>query len=247
MIKIINPCQCEVHTRYSNTTQMANAFCEIKINEDGILSITGVVGPTRNGNAKGSFGQCVDEIRQGTPTENWTYEMLQKFCDIWDLWHLNDMRAYCHHQKELGCDKHFKEKVKIEIWTLTKEAIEEKRKAESRALECLRNGRPFYPTKDEIAYANMKYAIKVYNDEDPSLLYRDAYEFKEKNCLGHPNAEYKDRCWISYKDHPLGFLGRPCPVCGYAYGTSWLKEDLPQDVIDFLESLPETKIRPAWI
>lgn len=61
--------------------------------------------------------------------------------------------------------------------------MEEKRKAESRALECLRNGRPFYPTKDEITYANMKYEIKAYNNDDPSLLYRDAYELKEKDCL----------------------------------------------------------------
>ena len=36
----------------------------------------------------------VDEIRNGSPTDEWTTEMLNKLCDIWDRWHLNDMRPY---------------------------------------------------------------------------------------------------------------------------------------------------------
>lgn len=245
MNKIINPCQCEVFHR--GEIQKVNAFCKIEI-KDGCLSITGVVGPTRS-NCKGSAGQCVDEIRKGTPAASWTDEMLEKFCNIWEQWHLNDMRAYCKHQKELGWKDHLYDKVKIETWTLTNESMQAKKDAEKRALKCLKEGKPFYPTKDEIAYANMKSSIKVYNDEHVSLggLYRESYELKEKDCLGHSNTEYKDRSWIRYKDHPLGFLGRPCPVCGYEYGSSWLKEDLPQDVIDFLEGLPSTQIKPAWV
>lgn len=128
MIKIINPCQCEVNTRYSNTIQIANAFCKIKINKEGILSIIGVVGPTRNGDAKGSCGQCIDEIRQGTPTENWTDEMLQKFCDIWNLWHLNDMRAYCHHQKSLDGTNILKKKSKLKRGLLQEKPWKKKEK-----------------------------------------------------------------------------------------------------------------------
>lgn len=251
MIKIINPCKCEVYTRYGKETRMENAFCKIEINEEnGTLSITGVIGPLSSGNAKGSAGQCINEIRTGEPTEEWTDEMLQKFCDIWDEWHLNDMRAYCSHMKELGWTKHFNEEIKVSKWTITKEAYNAKRNAENRALRCLKEGTPFYPTKDEIAYANMPYEITTYNGEEPSYnqsVYKESYKLKEKDCLGNSNTTKKTRGWISYKDHPLGFLGRPCPVCGYAYGTSWLKEDLPQDVIDFLESLPASKITPAWV
>lgn len=29
-----------------------------------------------------------------------------------------------------------------------------------------------------------------------------------------------------------GLLSAPCPTCGYKYGTKWLKEELPQDVLD---------------
>ncbi len=34
--------------------------------------------------------------------------------------------------------------------------------------------------------------------------------------------------WASYDEHP----SEPCPVCGYKYGTAWLREDLPPDVAE---------------
>lgn len=247
--KIINPCKCKVYTTTGNKVSK-NAFAKIKYDGKS-LSISGVIAPLADGNCLGSAGQCVDEIREGIPTDEWTPEMLNKLCDIWDRWHLNDMRPYCEHMRELGWTEHTQDKVKIEKWTLTKEASQKKKEAENRALECLRNGEPFYPTKDEIAYTNMKYSIDIYNDEDIEnkcgKLYRDAYELKEKDCLGHSNTEYKTRGWISYKDHELGFLSRPCPVCGYKYGTSWKIEEVPQDVIEWLNNLPETKVTPAWV
>lgn len=247
--KIINPCKCKVYTTTENKVSK-NAFA--KIEYDGkCLSISGVIAPLANGNCLGSAGQCVDEIREGIPTDEWTTEMLKKFCDIWDKWHLNDMRPYCEHMKELGWIEHISDKIKIETWTLTNDAIKMKENAKNRALDCLRNGQVFRPTKDETVYANMEYSIKVYNNEDISYkygkLYRDAYELKKRDCLGHPNTEYKTRNWISYQDHKLGFIGRPCPVCGYKYGSSWKIEEVPQDVIEWLNNLPETKVTPAWI
>lgn len=170
---------------------------------------------------------------------------LKKFCDIWDKWHLNDMRPYCEHMKKLGWMEHIQDKVKIEKWTLTKEAYQKKENAEKRALNCLRNGETFEPTMEETAYANMKYSIEVYDDED--IPYKNAYELNEKDCLGHTNTKYITRRWISYKDNELGFIGRSCPVCGYKYGTSWKIEEVPQDVIEWLNNLPETKVTPAWV
>lgn len=242
---IVNPCVCK--TMFTHKSQ---AFAEI-VFEEGKLSICGVVGPMSNGDCRGSAGQCVEEIRIGEPNPEWTREMLDKFCDIWERWHLNDMKPYCQHMKELGWDEQAKERVKIDTWTLTKEAMQKKRDAENRALECLRNGQVFRPTKDETVYARMKHSLISYNEEDVSYyygkLYRDAYELKEKDCLGRPTTEYKTRGWIRYDECDLGFIGRPCPVCGYGYGTSWIKEEVPEEVIEWLFSLPETKIRPAWV
>ena len=103
MKKVISPCVCKAYTLSGNEAA-ARAFCEIQF-EDGRLSITGVIGLMPSGNCRGGAGQCVDAIREGRPCDEWTQEMLDKFCSIWDEWHLNDMRPYCKHQKELGWDK----------------------------------------------------------------------------------------------------------------------------------------------
>ena len=33
----------------------------------------------------------------------------------------------------------------------------------------------------------------------------------------------------------------------YAYGSSWLKKDVPEKVLEFLKSLPDSDITPAWV
>lgn len=53
--------------------------------------------------------------------------------------------------------------------------------------------------------------------------------------------------WVKEDEHKDGKLCKPCPVCGYEYGTSWLFEEVPEKIIDFLFSLPETKKQPAWV
>ena len=109
MKKIINPCQCEVYSRNGNP-YFANAFVEIEY-VNGKLSLCGVIGPMSNGDCRGSAGQCANEIRKGTPTADWSAEMLFKLCDIWDKWHLNDMHPECEHQRNLGWDEQAKEKI----------------------------------------------------------------------------------------------------------------------------------------
>lgn len=239
---IVNPCSI-IELKGSHETEVP-VFCKIELLE-GKLSITGVVGPKSNGNCYGSCGQCVDEVRTGTPTKNWTNEMLQKFCNIWDEYHLNDMRPYCKHMKKMGWDKLSSEKVEVKTYYLTSEVLKKQKEAGKRALKSFKTMRGFFPTPDECMYYNLPYEVKTYNDSP--LLHAECYEFKEKNCLGHSNIEYKSRGWIDYLENELGLLGRECPVCGYKYGHSWLTEEIPQDVIDFLTNLPKSTKVPAWI
>lgn len=42
-------------------------------------------------------------------------------------------------------------------------------------------------------------------------------------------------------------VGELCAECGYRYGHAWLFEEVPADVIAFLESLPESQLTPAWV
>lgn len=80
MKKVVSPCFCKVYTRSGNEAT-ARAFCKIQF-EDSRLSITGVIGPMPSGNCRGGAGQCVDAIREGRPCDEWTQEMLDKFCSI---------------------------------------------------------------------------------------------------------------------------------------------------------------------
>lgn len=42
--------------------------------------------------------------------------------------------------------------------------------------------------------------------------------------------------WIRPSEHPDGLLGRECPECGYKYGTAWLHEPLPQEIIEEVQT-----------
>lgn len=53
--------------------------------------------------------------------------------------------------------------------------------------------------------------------------------------------------WIRPSEHPEGLMTAPCPECGYGYGTSWLYEEVPVEVLETLKSFPETERMPAWV
>ena len=240
MKKVINPCKCDVYE-----SSKVNAYAEI-IYEDGRLSIHGVIGPMSNGNSRGGAGQCVDSIRSGEPTEDWTKEMLEKFCNIWDEWHLNDMRPYCQHQKELGWREQASEKITLYHYTLTIDASNAKRSAEAEALKALRNGRIFEPTKEQILFASLAYGLDIYEELSGELA--QYYQPRKSLYAGdHGFTETQTRGWVRYDDDDKGILCKPCPVCGYKYGTSWIKEEVPQEIIDWLFALPTTKTKPAWV
>lgn len=239
MRKIINPCTCDTYEGE------AKGFCKIKF-EEGRLSISGVIGPKRNGNAKGSCGQCVDEIRNGTPAPEWNQEMLNRFCDIWDEWHLNDMRPYCQHQKALGWDRLARKEVVLYNYTLRREAMDKQKGAERAAIEALKNGTVFAPTDEQVRYANLPHSITTHEELVGEM--EEIYKPRKPLYMGDKGAtEIKTLGWLKPEEHPDGILCKPCPVCGYKYGTSWKKEDIPKDVIEWLFSLPEATEKPAWI
>lgn len=58
------------------------------------LSMVGVAGPKHNGNARGSSGQCQDELGEVTIwSEGWDAAKGARLRAIWERWHLNDMRT----------------------------------------------------------------------------------------------------------------------------------------------------------
>lgn len=127
-----------------------NQTCEVEIRlHKGRLSICGTVyeGKWLRSDERNliSCGQCIDLAREFIPA---------RLYEIWDRWHLNDMRA----------------------------------------------GTP----------AQMKLIRELLAD-----------------C---PNADYDKQCDFLADNHLL-------VDNGYKYGSAWLKEDLPQEVVDYVSSL----------
>ncbi len=239
MKKIVNPAICQI----SGSTRDARAFARIEF-ENGKLSICGVIGPASNGNCRGNAGQCREEIAAGTPAEGWDKEMLKKFSDIWKRWHLNDLRAACEHQRELGWEAEAAQEVTVYHYLLTSEASKKKDEAEKAALEALRKGETFTPSEEQVMYAVLPNWTESAGEELHSPYYEPEKDSGDKR---KARVEGKTRGWIRYDESPIGILCKACPVCGDKYGSSWLKEEVPQDVIDWLFSLPEPTVIPAWV
>ena len=185
--RVLRPGKVEVWTRTGKG--LASLFVKVEY-ENGKLSLTGVESPRGDGNALGSCGQCRDSLlplslRELAP--GWDRETVKTLKDIWERWHLNDMRPECAHQRAAG-------------WI-------EKAKTLGRYVK--------YPA-----------------------------------LAGHPNSQVYDEKalgWLYPKEHPDGLLCRPCPTCGYEYGSKWLREEVPAEALAALQSMPETDITPAWV
>lgn len=151
---------------------LRDVFCEVKVS-DGVLSIHGVVGPRKNGEAWGCAGQIQDDLEGLVPANGWTQEMVDEFLDIWREWHLNDMQAGSQRQMAF-----------LREW---------------------RKGRE----------------ILSYDYED------------ECKALSEVGLLEDEECMVE---------GKP-----YRYGSSWLRKELPAEVVAFLRAIPVSLKEPAWV
>lgn len=165
--------------------------------------------------------------------------MLAKFCEIWNKWHLNDLTPDCEHQRaDAEFQKAKSKKVKVyEFLHLNDDLRKEKSEISKFVDISLReNGTVTLTDRQKELYC-MKYCIYEHIGEyDTSI-----YHHNEKD------VEYKTLNWISHDKYEEGLMSKPCPICGYKYGSKWLKKEVPDEVVQFLESLPESKVKPAWV
>jgi len=235
MYKVVNPGKVLIGK------QLARVFCKIKI-EDGKLTISGVEGPLRSGNARGGCGQINPlELDLSTLTPGWTVKKLAKFNAIWRRWHMNDMRPWCEHQYKL--------------WELDKEhpSIEIKElKRSDKYLRAVKNAKKGEMESNDynswrLIAQRVEYFTTCYPHKHPDKWGIDGETLIQEGWIEVGKKELKDRKWVYESEHPEGILCKPCPVCGYKYGTEWRKEELPADVVEFLTGLPETTVTPAWV
>jgi len=196
MHKVVRP--GAIIDRYGNKT-LVSFYCKIDFNGER-LSITGVIGPTRGGNAVGGCGQIVGEFMHRNPADNddrwsnpitpeqidfapgWDEDLWYAFIEVWETYHLNGLHAGCVHQRAFGWDK-----ARVD------------------------------PDKPSSSYGKHR-----------------------------PRQSHDTWNLRGWQYPPHGYLTKPCPICGYGYGTKWKREDVPEEIIDWLERLPDTDVKPAW-
>ena len=239
MDKIINPCTVDGRQSYCHiyTEEEVCILLDGEIDRIPVLHIVGVVGPRNNGNAY-SAGQCYDTLRQGVANEGWTADSLYKFLDIWERWHRNDMRPYCEHQVDWDGSK----VCKLYEYEMTTDTVRRLNALKDSINSRLLDGSTVTLTEDERRLLGSKYFVKSAVDNAP-----DGYELYKTYTL-HARELYPMDSDTKFGDkHPDGILSKPCPVCGYRWGSSWRAERVPAEVLQWLESLPESKRKPAWV
>lgn len=240
-------------------------FCTVELQEGGRLSISGVEGPLGSGNALGSCGQIDSHLREPggldtfKPAEGWTLESFRRFLDLWDRWHLNDMRAYDSDMQADGWHVQAQRPMLGYPFSLTREAYQARKEAEESALAALREGDPFEPSPAQYraAVRMLSYVQWVAADEPEPEPARCSYDGavyeRTRDTYGH-NAgglkapERKTLGWLKPSEHPDGLLGKVHPKSGNGYGSAWYREDVPAEVLAELAAFPpaDRELPHAW-
>jgi hypothetical protein len=208
-------------------------------NGKNCLRITGVTGPLASGNAKGSCGQNVDDlanvIKRGVFMDGWNAASVAKLAEVWERWHLNDMRAGCEHQR---ADWNPSEALEIVTYRLTSDAMDEQRTIERIVKNSIMESGTITLTAEQRAVWTLPFETIQAPDADGVGSGRYKVQKRETKTAGR----------VYPKEHPSGLLCKPCEVCGYNYGSAWLHEEVPEDVLTWLQSLPNsaTPLPGSW-
>lgn len=206
--------------------------------QDNRLSITGVEGPTPGGNCIGSCGQIVMSMDPTTitPAPGWSQDKILRLITIWNKWHLNDLKSECDHQRT---NWNFHREIEVTEFTWTTK-FSDMRKRASQGTMSIDEYRNYKET------APMVYRLTT--DIDKMLFTSDMAIDALKQELIKIESKTTEKAYrIPYSQHPGGMLGKPCEICGYKYGSKWLKEEVPDNVLQELLDLPDTDIKPIWI
>lgn len=213
------------HVYVGTTIKGWKVFATIRWDGTRLL-ISGVVGPRANGDVSGSCGQIdLSEVVDQEPGVN-----VDKLAEVWNRWHLNDMRPGCEHQREWFTG----EPLEIVTYRLTSETASAQRELKRTSVLALASGKAV-----KLSMANQRLLALPYETHAPAKRNAKRYEVSKK--------ETKLAGWTYPKEHPKGLLCKPCETCGYKYGSEWKMEHVPANVIAWLETLPETdKLPEAW-
>lgn len=197
------------------------AEVEVKLYKDELgktqLSIYGTVTMIRGAFVAG--GQIEDrllEMYQGNPK-------VTRMVEIWKEYHLNDVHPECEHQRALGWRELANETVDYSRYCLKPDVLRKQHELNVYIDEILKTSGTITLSNEERTLKSLPYS--TYNlEKEHDEYYR--LDIKEERRRGS----------LSYKEDPRGLLLKPCPVCGYEYGSAWLYTPIPEDVISEITS-----------
>lgn len=235
-------------------TRPVPVWCEIRYT-DGELSISGVVNPRLNGDAD-SCGQINMGLSPNDFVEfgdGWAHWKVEVFLIIWGEYHLNHMRAgtpaQMRHLEDLkDSGNGFDRKVHEDHYTWAKGVLRDAGLEPDPGYLVERTASPeewrrhqvsqFFGSEARDLTGEQAFALlQEVLDSDPPSLEGDALQEHQERV-----AEARRILTVEWNRRDRGKLLLP-----YCYGEAWLKEEVPEEEMNWLLDIPEAKIQPAWI
>lgn len=182
--------------KYKLNEKYYDVDAEIEIREDEMGPELSICGSVWNLNHSDHIAGGQINFIEYVNEPAYPMEKIKRLQQIHDRWHLNNMRAGCEHQRELGwrtCPAHY---------------------AKISTTEVVVDGLPIFTHKSKL------------------------YTITAPNCAGVVETANVNSWDHSFRCS-LDALCKPCPVCGYKYGTKWLAEPLPDSIIEELKAWPD--------
>lgn len=168
------------------------------------------------------------------------YKKLQQLAEIvpiWKRWHLNDINAGCEHQRELWKDQ-LNESVSIYTHRMIQDTMKQQNSLNVRIKKELDETHKVNPlTEDEIELYELKFEYKSTSNipKDGYMLHKES---KEKRSFIRYEPWVSKTGYVLSEGFPdVGLLLKPCDVCNYKYGSSWIYEKLPDTVIEYIQNM----------
>ena len=175
--------------------------------------------------AEGAYDQCCEELAAKYPDNL----LVQRIIELWRVYRLNVQHAECTHQRALGWPEKGKTPITQITYYLRRSALAAQSKLRDKALACLEAGETAQFTPEEKNLVNLAWERTISDGTNPGP------EYQENKRIT------KTLAWLRPEEHPEGLLNRPCPECGYKYGSAWLYLPIPKNTLTEIRAIIEGK------
>lgn len=194
----------------------ATCTIEMELRQEDDKEVLSVIGDVN----KVAGGQCRDTILEYYGDN----PLVVEICDLWEKYHLNDMNPDCEHGIN---EKLAKKKITVNTYHLTIDTITQTKAIKDKIKQQILEVGTATVSPDEQLLLGLPY-IRTGNIP-PNL--QPYYKLEE--------TEEKSAGWVRYTEHPDGVLCKPCPICGYKYGTAWNYRPIPEKDLTRIKELIE--------